>query len=120
MSDYGIDRESGYMLYRPDRWEADLRADDETLFEWMGRIGVDRTRELAELGWEWRITAHGDVSGTAVRAEITLYADEAEEGRYALDLDDLEQTLIAEDMRELLEEDGVLDGHGGIVGGDWL
>ena len=120
MSDYGIDRESGYMLYRPDRWEADLYADDGTLFSWLERIGVDRARELAELGWEWRVTAHGGVSGTAVRAEITLYADEAEEGVYALDLNDMEQVLIAEDMREFLEEDGVLDGHGGITGGEWL
>lgn len=121
MSDYGIDRENGYALYHPDKWEADLYADDPTLFAWLERIGVDRVHELAELGWDWRVTAHGSVSGTYdVRAEIALYADEAEEGCYALELTDEEQAFIAEDMRELLEEDGVIDGHGGITGGEWL
>lgn len=121
MSDYGIDREVEYRLFKPDVWEADLSADDATLFAWLERIGVDCVPELAELGWEWRVTAHGSVSGTYdVRAEITLYADEAEERCYALELTDEEQAFIAEDMREFLEEDGVIDGHGGITGGEWL
>lgn len=123
--DCGFDRSIDYGLSKPDCWEGDLAADEETLTEWMRRAHVldvcdaPTVDALTENGWEWRIVAAGRLSG-GIAVQIRMYRDEAEEARFPLPLDDVERAAIAGDMREWLTEDGVLDGHDRIVGGHWL
>lgn len=120
---YNIDRESGYLLYKPDKWNAFLHVDNETLSTWLKRreITNDPVSFLSGAD-DWWISVSGDLStSTHVNALLNFSVDgNSEEEGFSLRLTDEERLFIFEDMRELLEEDGVLDGHGGITGGLWL
>lgn len=122
--DFGLDRWNPYELTRPDGWSANLDAGGREA-DWMRRCGAfdayraDRVEDMAIAGLEWEWMAYGRLGGS-VRAELRVYLLGREDGRFGLRLSETERAALDADMRGWLTADGVLDGHGGIVGGEWL
>jgi len=125
VNDYGIDHMNMYELERPNRWTADLAADDGVLADWFRRAGLDGAYgtadpdRLAGREVEWRVVAHGTLDGI-VRAEIVTYRHEAAEYTFSLPLSDVERRHVTADMLAMLADHGVLDGRGCVTGGRWL